>query len=90
MIGKSEEEIKAQKELKREEHRRQKEEKRKEYEEVEKRKAHQSVAAEEAALKLGKKKKRMVLKSLLFNIWSIILNAYICYSHAFHESSNSS
>jgi hypothetical protein len=56
MIGKSEEEIKAQKELKREEHRKQKEEKRKEYEEIEKRKAHQSVAAEEAALKLGKKK----------------------------------
>ena len=51
MIGKSEEEIKAQKELKREEHRKQKEEKRKEYEEIEKRRAHQSVAAEEAALK---------------------------------------
>ena len=73
MIGKSEEEIKAQKELKREEHRRQKEEKRKEYEEVEKRKAHQSVAAEEAALKLGKKKSEWFLNPYYLTFGGLFL-----------------
>ena len=73
MIGKSEEEIKAQKELKREEHRRQKEEKRKEYEEVEKRKAHQSVAAEEAALKLGKKKSEWFLNPYYLTFGALFL-----------------
>ena len=73
MIGKSEEEIKAQKELKREEHRKQKEEKRKEYEEVEKRKAHQSVAAEEAALKLGKKKSEWFLNPYYLTFGGLFL-----------------
>ena len=73
MIGKSEEEIKAQKELKREEHRKQKEEKRKEYEEVEKRRAHQSVAAEEAALKLGKKKSEWFLNPYYLTFGALFL-----------------
>ena len=73
MIGKSEEEIKAQKELKREEHRKQKEEKRKEYEEVEKRRAHQSVAAEEAALKLGKKKNEWFLNPYYLTFGGLFL-----------------
>ena len=73
MIGKSEEEIKAQKELKREEHRRQKEEKRKEYEEVEKRRAHQSAAAEEAALKLGKKKSEWFLNPYYLTFGALFL-----------------
>ena len=73
MIGKSEEEIKAQKELKREEHRKQKEEKRKEYEEIEKRKAHQSVAAEEAALKLGKKKSEWFLNPYYLTFGALFL-----------------
>ena len=73
MIGKSEEEIKAQKELKKEEHRRQKEEKRKEYEEIEKRRAHQSVAAEEAALKLGKKKSEWFLNPYYLTFGGLFL-----------------
>jgi len=73
MIGKSEEEIKAQKELKREEHRKQKEEKRKEYEEIEKRRAHQSAAAEEAALKLGKKKNEWFLNPYYLTFGGLFL-----------------
>ena len=73
MIGKSEEEIKAQKELKKEEHRKQKAEKRKEYEEIEKRKAHQSAAAEEAALKLGKKKGEWFLNPYYLTFGALFL-----------------
>jgi cathepsin B len=53
----SEDKIKEKKELRKEEQKRLKEEKRKEYEEVSKKRKEKSRAAEEAALKLGKKRK---------------------------------
>ena len=58
MIGKSEEEINAQKELKKQEKIKKKEERRKEIQEAAKRRNHQAEAAEEAALKLGRKNKK--------------------------------
>ena len=56
-MDKSEEQIKQQKELRKQESKRQKEERRKEYEEANRTRMEKARAAEEAALKLGKKKK---------------------------------
>lgn len=86
---KSEEEIKAQKEAKKQEAKRLKEEKIKEFQEATKRRSQKEKEAELASLKLGKRK-RLVLKSILFNVrWSIPYS-YICYSNALYESSNPS
>ena len=73
MIGKSEEEINAQKEQRKQEKIRQKEERRKELQEASKRRTHQAEAAEEAALKLGKKRKEWFLNPYYLTFGGLFL-----------------
>ena len=69
---KSEEEIKTLKEKRKEEAKKLKQERKKEFAEAEKRRKRQSEAAEETAIKLGKKKNTFNPYYLMFGVSSII------------------
>jgi cathepsin B len=72
-MDKTEEQIKQQKELRKQESKRQKEEKRKQYEEANKTRMEKSRIAEEAALKLGKKRKDWFLNPYYLTFGGLFL-----------------